>query len=147
MVALVLAAAVLVTLVLNRELSPTRKLKGFLLPALFGLAGQAAEQTQVFMVVACIAWGIGILLTIAMWCLPSIAGRVFLCLITAAEPIGWTISHVILGLVYYLVMTPTGALMKLFSYDPMNRRIDRQADTYWIDHDTADETERYFRQF
>ena len=146
-VALILAAAVLISLVLNRELSLTRKLKGFLLPTLFGLAGQAAEQSQAFLTVACIAWGAGILFTISMWRLPSIAQKVFIFLTTAAEPIGWTISHIILGLVYYLVITPTGGLMKLFRYDPMNRHINRQADTYWIDHDVTDETERYFRQF
>ena len=42
------------------------------------------------------------------------------------------ISPVVLGLVFYLCITPIGFLMRLFGKDPLRLRLDPQADTYWI---------------
>lgn len=42
------------------------------------------------------------------------------------------ISPLVLGLVFYLCITPIGFLMKLFGKDPLRLRLDRDADTYWI---------------
>lgn len=42
------------------------------------------------------------------------------------------ISPLVLGLVFYLCITPIGFLMKLFGKDPLQLRLDRDADTYWI---------------
>jgi hypothetical protein len=65
-----------------------------------------------------------------------------------AWPIGFVVSHVVLALVYYLVLTPIGLAMRVFGYDPMRREFDRSAESYWIARDTAEiKAERYFRQF
>ena len=53
----------------------------------------------------------------------------------------------ILGLIYYLVLTPIGLLMRVFGKDPMRRRLDRTAESYWIERDEAAASERYFKQF
>lgn len=42
------------------------------------------------------------------------------------------ISPIVLGLVFYLCITPIGFLMRLFGKDPLRLRLDRKADTYWI---------------
>ena len=65
----------------------------------------------------------------------------------AVYPIGWTVSHLALAVVYYLVVTPIGLLMRLFGRDPMRRKFDPSATTYWQPHESPDEPERYFRQF
>ena len=62
-------------------------------------------------------------------------------------PIGWVLSHVILALVYFLVLTPTGLLLRLVGKDPMERRLDPTATTYWIERPAARDVQRYFRQF
>jgi hypothetical protein len=64
-----------------------------------------------------------------------------------ALPIGWVISHLILLATYYLVFTPVGLLMRLVGYDPLNRRFDRAAKSYWTQHDSGVETARYFKQY
>ena len=64
-----------------------------------------------------------------------------------AFPIGFVLSHVILAIVYYLVFTPIGLVMRLCGYDPMQRRFDPQARSYWSPRETAPEPGRYFRQF
>ena len=50
----------------------------------------------------------------------------------ASWPMGWVFSHVLLGVTYYLVITPIGLILRLLGKDPMRRRFDREAKTYWI---------------
>jgi hypothetical protein len=64
----------------------------------------------------------------------------------AAFPIGWTVSHVLLGLIFYGLLTPLGLLMRVVGYDPMHRGFDRDAKSYWIAHERP-RVDRYFRQF
>ena len=61
--------------------------------------------------------------------------------------IGWILSSVVLAVLYYLVLTPIGVLLRLTGYDPMKRRFDRTAKTYWLPRNSDTETERYFKQF
>ncbi len=49
----------------------------------------------------------------------------------AARPIGWTISHVPIAALYYLVVTPIGLAMRPFGRDPLARRFDPDAQSYW----------------
>jgi len=66
----------------------------------------------------------------------------------AAFPIGWTVSHVLLAVVYFAVLTPTGLGLRLLGYDPMSRR-DRSEEktSYWERECAPENRERYFRQF
>ncbi len=63
------------------------------------------------------------------------------------SPIGLVISYVILAATYYLVLTPIGLVLRLFGYDPMHRRFDREAKTYWVPREEDANTDRVFRQF
>ncbi len=46
-------------------------------------------------------------------------------------------SPVMLGIIYYLAVTPTGIVMRLAGKDLLKRKIDRTADTYWVDRTPA----------
>lgn len=46
--------------------------------------------------------------------------------------IGAIVSTVLLSVIYYLLMTPIGLLMRLFGKDPMSRNIDPSAKSYWV---------------
>ena len=46
--------------------------------------------------------------------------------------LGWVNTRILLGLVFYLVVTPMGIVMRLFGKDPMRRRFDRGASSYRI---------------
>ena len=65
----------------------------------------------------------------------------------AAFPIGWLVSHALLAAIFYLVMTPIGLLRKIIGHDPLNRRFDREAETYWVPRPPESDPSRYFRQF
>jgi hypothetical protein len=42
------------------------------------------------------------------------------------------VSPLALGILFFLVVTPTGLLMRLFGKDPLRLRFDPAADSYWI---------------
>ncbi len=65
----------------------------------------------------------------------------------AVFPIGWVVSHTIIAAVYYLVITPIGLIMRMSGRDPMDRRFDPAAKTYWQVRPPTPDNARYFRQF
>ena len=61
--------------------------------------------------------------------------------------LGWVNSRLLLGIVYYLVMTPIGILMRARGRDPMSRRLGDR-DSYWVDKPpVADPRAAMERQF
>jgi hypothetical protein len=57
------------------------------------------------------------------------------------------VSHVVLLLVFAVVVTPVALLLRLLGRDPLERRPDPRAATYWVDRKTEPDPRRYFRQF
>ncbi len=46
--------------------------------------------------------------------------------------LGWFMSRLLLTLIFFLVITPIGLIMRLFGKDLLSLRIDRHAQTYWL---------------
>jgi hypothetical protein len=65
----------------------------------------------------------------------------------AVYPIGWVVSHLVMAIAYFGVVTPIGWWLRWRGYDPLSRRIDPEATTYWKARPPAPEPSRYFRQF
>lgn len=78
---------------------------------------------------------------------PPLMRVVYVAWMVLVFPIGWTVSHVMLAMLFYLAITPIAIIMKLCGYDSMQRKFDRQAATYWIRREPSDDTSRYFKQF
>lgn len=87
---------------------------------------------------------------IGWWWLPLLR-RAYLGLSYAVYPIGWLVSHLLLAIVYYGVLTPTGLGLRLLGKDLLQRRLDPQTKSntasYWIERPPPPRPERYFRQF
>lgn len=45
------------------------------------------------------------------------------------------VNPLVMALLYYLTIVPTGILMRLSGKDPLNRTFDPKAESYWIDRD------------
>ncbi|MDP6786667.1 MAG: SxtJ family membrane protein [Rhodospirillales bacterium] len=43
------------------------------------------------------------------------------------------VNPLVMGLLFYVTVTPTGLLMRLFGKDPLRLRFDREAKSYWIE--------------
>ena len=96
--------------------------------------------------VARAVWIAGAVITAVFFAVPPLRKPIYLAWIYVTYPIGFVLSHVILAIVYYLVFTPIGLVMRLFGHDPMTRRFDRSAKSYWVEHDPHTSVERYFHQ-
>ncbi len=78
---------------------------------------------------------------------PPFMRWVWLGIMYAVFPIGWVMSHLLLGVVYYLAVVPIGLALRIAGRDAMNRSLEREEPTYWIDRRARPDVERYFRQY
>ncbi len=75
--------------------------------------------------------GAGALLLLIGGLAPSWARPFYRGWMTLAAGLGYVNSRIILGVMYYGVMTPVGLVMRLAGRDPLRRR-GRAAGSYWI---------------
>lgn len=106
----------------------------------FGL-GQAREA------VAISFWGLAALATFFSLVFPSGNLPIYLGLTLVAFPIGFVLSYVIMGTLFYVLITPVGLFFKLTGRDAMHRRFDPEAKTYWFKARAQRPREHYFKQF
>jgi hypothetical protein len=144
--ATVLTAAWLVSLVFNGE-ERLRQLSGVLLPGLFFAAGGAAVGGLPRGAVAAALGVTGVLAAVVVWAAPTAGRRLYRGWMLAAVPLGWTFTRLVLGSVYYLVLTPIGVIMRLAGRDPLQRRFEASRGSYWIEREARGGRSRYFRQF
>lgn len=78
---------------------------------------------------------------------PRLNRPLFLALMVVAFPIGWGVSHAVLLVFYVGFVTPIGLLLRAVGRDPMRRRFEKGASTYWVRHAPVTDRRRYFRQF
>jgi len=144
--AAVLLTAVCISLVFNGQ-NRSQQLLGLLLPGLLGSIGGMVAYGFDAMLVGKLVAIIGIVAAIFCYVNIKFGKTLFVYWMMAATPIGWTFSTTLLGLIYYVVVTPIGWIMRLAGHDPMNRKLDKQLPTYWLKRDVQPPANRYFRQF
>jgi hypothetical protein len=94
----------------------------------------------------CLA-GMGLMVGLAGLKRPSFVLPLYLGWMYAAFPLGWVVSHLVLGAVFYLVLTPIGLLMRLVRYDPLRHRFPSREATHWVKCQEPDSKRYYFRQY
>jgi Saxitoxin biosynthesis operon protein SxtJ len=70
----------------------------------------------------------------------------YLGLSHVTRPIGVVVSLVVLAAVYYLALAPIGLTMRLFGHDPLSRKFEPGAPTYWKPRKTVMPVASYFDQ-
>jgi hypothetical protein len=78
---------------------------------------------------------------------PALIRPIFVGWMVLAFPIGWAVSLVLLGLVYYGLFLPIGLVFRLAGRDALQLRPRTDAATYWTPHAAPADVRRYFRQF
>ena len=89
---------------------------------------------------------------LALVTLGAIAPRslkyIYLVWMGLALVLGFVVSHVILTIFFFLVITPIGLIARLAGKDFLRLKLDRQAKSYWIPRDRNRKApEEYERQF
>jgi Saxitoxin biosynthesis operon protein SxtJ len=94
-----------------------------------------------------VVWIVGGLLTTLYALLPSIRWATYVGWMYAVFPIGWTVSHILMAVIYYLAITPIGMVLRFGGRDLLLRRLDRAEPSYWLPHVPPGDSGRYFRQY
>ncbi|NIL96737.1 MAG: hypothetical protein GTO62_06250, partial [Planctomycetales bacterium] len=92
-------------------------------------------------------WAVSAVLIAIYYLIPPLRLPMYRGWLYAVMPIGWVISHLLLTGIYLLIITPIGLVMRLVGYDPMQRRFDRSAKTYWITRQPTEDLKQYFKQY
>jgi len=92
-------------------------------------------------------WLVGGALALAYAAVPAVRRPLFVAISRLTWPIGWAVSHAVLVVVFALVVTPVALMLRLLGRDPLERRADPRAATYWVTRASSPHPRRYFRQF
>lgn len=78
------------------------------------------------------AVGLGSLLAVAGLTMPGVLKQVYQGWMWVGHVMGWVNTRIILGVLFYGVVTPMGLVMKLSGRDPMRREFEPDAQTYRV---------------
>jgi hypothetical protein len=79
-----------------------------------------------------VLWGMGTAGLLIAWVRPRVLNLVYKYWMKLAMVLGLISSHVILALLYYLVVTPLGLVMRLLGKNPLVLQPDKGLKSYWI---------------
>lgn len=143
--ALPLALAWGASLAFNAE-QRRRQMLGVLPPMILGAMGSLglAGRTGPALAIVGLAALPGALL---IWLQPELGRKLYVGWMVAVTPAGWAVSSLVLVLIYYVVFTPIGLILRLAGRDPLRRRFDPRAQSYWVARSRRQGAATYFRQF
>ena len=93
---------------------------------LFAIGLWVEKPLPIYLFGSLSALGLGFIL------FPNQLRPVFVSWLKVAHYIGKTITVLVLTLAYYLVITPSGLIKRLFGGTPLPAKPDRNALTYWV---------------
>lgn len=93
-----------------------------------------------------LAWIGGPLIAVGL-AAPQVLKPLYYAWMSLAVVLGFVMTRVLLTVFFFLVMTPFGLVMRLMGKDPLNRRFDRRASTYWIDKEYPIQDRTRFEKF
>jgi hypothetical protein len=76
---------------------------------------------------------------------PALVRWIYTGWMIAAFPIGWTVSQIMLLVLFYGVFTPVGLVFRAIGRDGLRLRR-RSEPTYWLEKPAAQRVDEYFRQ-
>jgi len=103
----------------NPDRKQLRQFAGIWFPAFCALVGWSVARKTGHWHEVEIGWAIAGIISIAGLVFPPLIRPIFVGLILLTYPIGWVVSHVLLGLIFYGIVTPIGIILRLTGHDPL----------------------------
>jgi len=94
-----------------------------------------------------VVWTLGAVLDLLYFTLRPLRRPLYLGWMHLVFPLGWLLSYLVLAIVYYLVITPVGLLMRALGQDPLQRHFEPDTASYLVPYRTEKELSQYFYQF
>ena len=91
-------------------------------------------------------WGIGLLFLILGFILPIILRPVYSLWMLLAYFIGGIVSRVILTVLFYVVLTPIGLVLRLLGKDILNQKLDKNQKSYWVKKNLSSISKEQFKK-
>jgi len=91
--------------------------------------------------------GGGLAVGLLLLALPQIARPIYVGWYFVACCIGTVVGNLALGMVFFVLVTGLGLLMRALGRRPLRKTFDKRAATYWQDPEQVDDPNRYYRQF
>lgn len=129
----------------NPTVRELRQFGGLYLPAAAALFGAGLARSGSWRAAIAI-WIVAAVIAITAIVRPRAIRPLFIGSMVAAYPIGWVVSHLILAAIFYGVFTIAGAAMRIFGYDPLQRKRRPSDATYWSPVRQNRDPQSYFRQ-
>ena len=87
----------------------------------------SAKHNSIILPTLLISLAFFILAVLAPWVL----GPIYIIWMKFARILAWVNTRIILCVIFYLIFTPMGLVAKLLGKDLLDRRIERNKDSYW----------------
>lgn len=97
-------------------------------------------------VVPSLLWSVAAIVALAGVTVPTSLAPVERGWLAVGRVLAWLNTRIILTALFYLVVTPIAIIMRPFR-DPLDRRFDAKASTYWCRRTTGVSRNSYERQF
>lgn len=78
---------------------------------------------------------------------PRAIKPVFVGWMVLAYPIGWTVSRIVLSIIFYGLFTPVACVFRIMGRDALGLRMQPAATSYWRAKPSTTDKSRYLRQF
>lgn len=111
----------------------------FLVIALWPLINGASPRTWALIIVA--------LFALAALLYPSVLTPLNAAWVKFGLFMHKIVNPILMGLIFFLTVLPTGLMLKLFGKDPMRRKLDANTKTYWQDRSEKITKESFDNQF
>ena len=129
----------------NPSTKQLRQFAGIWFPAFCGLVGYSIGHKTGHWSEVEIGWVLAGLLSVGGLVLPALIRPIFVGLILLTFPIGWVVSHLLLGLIFYGVVTPIGLILRIIGHDPLQLK-KPSGNSVWKTSIGKTDATRYLRQ-
>ena len=129
----------------NPERKQLRQFAAIWFPAFCALVGWVVGAKTGQWTAVQVGWGVCGLQAVAGWVCPAAIRPVFVGLILLTYPIGWVVSHLLLGSIFLFLFLPIGRVLRCTGHDPLQLKPPR-GNSLWKVPVGKNEPASYLRQ-
>ena len=64
-----------------------------------------------------------------------------------ADVMGQVITGFLLSIIFFIIITPIGVIMRVLGKDTLDKNIDKKKESYWVSRDVQDDISAYEKQY
>jgi hypothetical protein len=92
-------------------------------------------------------WAVAALAGLLSLTFPRALYPLYIGLMIVSLPIGYLVSHLVMGLLFFGVFTPVALIFRAIGRDALVRRFEPDRKSYWVEREVIEDHTRYFRQY